>query len=377
MVQVFSLPIFLVTFREALETVIIVSVLLAFLKQTLTTPADPKPQVYRKLVRQVWLGTALGILICLIVAAALIAVFYTLGTNHWDKHELKYEGAFALVASVIITLMGFALLRIGKMQEKWKKKIEASLAPSKEKKTTMGKIRRIKLWMEKYAMFALPFVTVLREGIEAVVFIAGVTFSAPATSIPLAVICGIAVGVGVGWLLYKGGSTTKLKLFMVLSTCLLYIVAAGLFSRAVWFFEQQKWNELVGGDAAEVGDGPGSYDIDQSVWHVNCCSPTLNGGSGWGFLNAIFGWTNSATYGSVISYNVYWIVVILSFIVMRYREVNHHWPLIKKKAVEGAGGSLEERPQKSGSGVQLEVLSEGKAADKGNMGEVYGITHVV
>lgn len=54
-----------------------------------------------------------------------------------------------------------------------------------------------------------------------------------------------------------------------MSTCFLYLVAAGLFSRGVWFFETQQWNDIVGGDAAELGDGPGSYDIDNSVWHVN------------------------------------------------------------------------------------------------------------
>ncbi|KAK4228991.1 iron permease FTR1/Fip1/EfeU [Podospora fimiseda] len=333
MPQVFSLPIFLVTFREALETVIIVSVLLAFLKQTLSTY---HPATHKKLVRQVWLGTALGILLSLIVGAALIGVFYTLGTNHWESSELNYEGSFALIASVIITIVGFALLRIGKMQEKWRNKIIAALENNEiEKSGLRGSLKR---WMEKYAMFALPFVTVLREGIEAIVFIAGVTFSAPATSVPLAVVVGIAVGVLVGWALYKSGSTTKLKLFLVLSTCLLYLVAAGLFSRAVWSFEQQKWNEVVGGDAAETGEGPGSYDIDSSVWHVNCCSPSFNGGSGWGFLNAIFGWTNSATYGSVISYNLYWLFVIIGFLVMRFKEVKGHWPLMKPKTpVEGVG----------------------------------------
>lgn len=51
-VQVFAVPVFLVVFRETLETVIIVSVLLAFLKQTLDGPnADTK--VYKKLIRQV------------------------------------------------------------------------------------------------------------------------------------------------------------------------------------------------------------------------------------------------------------------------------------------------------------------------------------
>jgi high-affinity iron transporter len=60
-----------------------------------------------------------------------------------------------------------------------------------------------------------------------------------------------------------------MQTFLIISTCFLYLVAAGLFSRAVWFFETQEWNNIVGGDAAELGEGPGSYDIDRSVWHVN------------------------------------------------------------------------------------------------------------
>jgi high-affinity iron transporter len=50
--DVFSVPVFLVVFREALETVIILSVLLAFLKQTLDGPGRDAV-LYKKLVRQV------------------------------------------------------------------------------------------------------------------------------------------------------------------------------------------------------------------------------------------------------------------------------------------------------------------------------------
>lgn len=67
----------------------------------------------------------------------------------------------------------------------------------------------------------------------------------------------------------RGGSSTHLQVFLVVSTCLLYLVAAGLFSRAVGYFEQQEWNNIIGGDAQELGDGPGTYDIDKVVWHVN------------------------------------------------------------------------------------------------------------
>lgn len=133
----------------------------------------------------------------------------------------------------------------------------------------------------------------------------------------------------------RGSMFAPIHVFLIISTCVLYLVAAGLFSRGVWFLEANAWNGLTGGDAAENGNGPGSYDIRQSVWHVNCCSPSLNGGGGWGIFNAVLGWQNSATYGSVISYNLYWLVVILGFVAMRFRERNGRWPLMKAPSSAG------------------------------------------
>ena len=66
-----------------------------------------------------------------------------------------------------------------------------------------------------------------------------------------------------------------------------------------------------------------------------CCNPKLDGG--WGVFNSLFGWQNSATYGSVISYNVYWIVVMVIFMAMRLREKRCAWPFMPaKKADKGA-----------------------------------------
>jgi len=61
-------------------------------------------------------------------------------------------------------------------------------------------------------------------------------------------------------------------------------------------------------------------------------NPELNGGGGWGIFNSLFGWQNSATYGSVISYNVYWIAIIIAFLLMRYKETKGHLPIVKAKA---------------------------------------------
>ncbi|CAN8103464.1 unnamed protein product [Discula destructiva] len=328
--QVFAVPVFLVVFRETVEVVIIISVLLAWLKQSLGGAAKgtTDQRVYKRMRRQIWLGTGLGFFICLVIAAAVIGTFYTVGVNNWSTTELYYEGAFALFASLIITVVGAALLRISKMQDKWRIKLAASLEGPVVK---TGRFSGLKRFTEKYALFVLPFITVLREGIEAIIFVAGVSFTAPASAFPLPALTGLAVGSIVGFILYKTGSTAHMQVFLVVSTCLLYLVAAGLFSRGVGFFEQQAWNNIIGGDAAELGSGPGTYDIDRVVWHVNCCNPSFNGGGGWGIFNAILGWNNTATYGSVISYCVYWLAVILGFGAMRYKEVKGHWPFMAAK----------------------------------------------
>ena len=163
-------------------------------------PPSLSPTLFNTRSRhQIWLGVAAGFLVCMVAASALIGVFYTVGSNGWDANENYYEGAFCLFAAVIITVMGAALLRIGKMQAKWRLK----LAKAVESPVKAGSRGCFAHFLEKYAMFFLPFVTVLREGIEAVVFVAGVTFSAPAYAVPLPVVVGLLVGGLVGWILYK------------------------------------------------------------------------------------------------------------------------------------------------------------------------------
>ncbi|KUI59237.1 Plasma membrane iron permease [Cytospora mali] len=372
-VNVFSVAIFFICFRESLETSVIVSVLLAFLKQSLSSEGDDATR--KRLNRQVWIGVALGLFICICIGAGMIGAFYTLSKDYFASTEDVWEGVFGIIASVIISMMGAALLRVNKMQEKWRVKLKLALE-SKEKEhhrwsDAGGLMHYIKVWSEKHVMFLLPFVTVLREGLEAVVYIGGVSLTGlPATSFPLAVICGILCGCLVGYIIYKGGHATSMQIFLIISTCFLYLIAAGLFSKAVWYFENYEWGLVIGGDASETGSGPGSYDITKSVWHVNCCNPEMNGGGGWGIFNAILGWQNSATYGTVISYNIYWIFIIICFVGMRYHERHGHLgpftPLLscfglrKRKAASSAVTDVE--GSSSGGVMDSEKRVEGRQA---------------
>jgi FTR1 family protein len=126
------------------------------------------PVIYKRLRKQVFLGTVIGLGICLGIGGAFIAVWYTVASNLWKDSENLWEGVFCVIASVLITAMGLAMLRTERMQEKWKAKLSKSF--SKEKTTS----NRFKMFSQKYAFFMLPFVTILREGLEAIVFLGGV-----------------------------------------------------------------------------------------------------------------------------------------------------------------------------------------------------------
>ncbi|KAM0552462.1 hypothetical protein ACHAPJ_008023 [Fusarium lateritium] len=325
--SLFAVQIFFVVFRECLEAVIVVSVLLSFLKQTLGGP-DQDQAIYKRLVKQVWVGALSGILICLVIGGAFIGTFYGLGKDIWAKSEDLWEGIFYLIASIIITVMGLALLRVSKMQDKWKVKISQALAEKHDTKPRKWLRRgRLGSWSRRHVMFILPFITTLREGVEAVVFVGGVSLGLPATSIPLPVVCGALAGVTVGFLIYRGGNIMSLQIFLIASTSVLYLMSAGMFSKSVWYFQNHAFVQGVGSDVSEAGNGPGSYNIRETVWHVNCCNPETD--NGWDVFNAILGWQNSATYGSVISYCMYWIFLTAVVWALTYEERTGSLPLKK------------------------------------------------
>lgn len=80
----------------------------------------------------------------------------------------------------------------------------------------------------------------------------------------------------------------------------------------------------LGADVDDAGgDGPGSFDVRGNVWHLECCNPedtTGKSSQGWLIFGAIFGWTNSATLGTVLSYIFYWLVAIVILIHMKWSE---------------------------------------------------------
>lgn len=155
------------------------------------------------MVRQVWLGTFAGVLTCIVMGIVIIGGVYGLAAEEIGGAEDIWEAVFSLGASLVITVMGAVLLRVGKLQSKWRLKLTQAMNANNSSEEPVGLMDRFKYLSEKYALFILPFITVLREGFEGVIFIAGVGIGLPASSIPLSVLAGLLVGSAIGYLIYK------------------------------------------------------------------------------------------------------------------------------------------------------------------------------
>ncbi|KAL6301417.1 Ftr1 protein [Sparassis latifolia] len=362
--NLFSVPIYFIVFRETVEAAIIISVLLGLVEQIVhgeetqeniseatgtsdslneeqkeksaaelgqtpelvepvTAESDQDSQLstkrlIRKMRIQIFFGSFVGLFIALAIGAAFIAVWFTQASNLWAKSENLWEGIFQLIASILIFVMGIAILKMDRAKLKWRVKLQRAFSGKH-----IGRGERAGKWM----LFFMPMITVLREAMEAVVFVGGVSLGQSAVSIPIAVVVGLISGLGVGYLVYAFASRTTLTIFMVVMTNLVLLIGAGLFSQSVFQLQAHAFTLLVGAEVDDTGgDGPGSFDVRGSVWHLNCCNPenNLNGG-GWMIFNAILGWTNSASIGTILAYVFYWLAVITALVRMKYKEVPILW----------------------------------------------------
>jgi high-affinity iron transporter len=318
MVELFSVPAFFILFRETFEASIILSVMLTLIKKLV-----PEVEARRRMTRQVWWGVGVALALCLITAAVFLSLYYTVAKEAWEQSEALWEGVLGLIAVVLITLMALSMIRIDTWHKKWEMKLTKvtteALAASASHRTNAHnssnadgngikelekeEVQEMELTTsnskrKKYALFLIPFTMVLREGVEAVIFLGGIGLEGSGTAYPIPAVVGAACGILIGYLLYKGGSRAAFKLFLHAATLLLLVIAAGLFVGSVHEFEEYTHRESF-------------------VWKLECCNQ--NKDNVWAILNTLVGWRNEATRGTLSAYISYWLFVILVLVFLRWK----------------------------------------------------------
>jgi high-affinity iron transporter len=197
-----------ITLREGLEAALILSIVLAYLRQVGAS--------HRR--TQVWWGVAAAAGLS-VVAALLIQ---TMGAQLEGAAEALFEGTVMLLAAGVLTWMIFWMARQARLiKGELQQSVDRALAGS-----------------ARLGLFTLAFVAVLREGIETALFLSAAAFSSSPLETLVGGLLGLAVAIALGVLLYLGSLRLDLRTFFSVTGLLLLLFAAGLLAHGVHEFQE-------------------------------------------------------------------------------------------------------------------------------------------
>ncbi len=260
----------LVTFREALEASLVVTIISAYLRKIGRT----------ELNRYLLAGSFLAVVFSIGLGWA-IQVLY--GSLEGATAEV-FEGTAALIATVVLTYMIFWM---GRNARNVKHEIEQKVDVA----VSRGQV---------YSIFALAFVAVVREGVETVLFLTAVFFLDPSGTL-LGITLALGLVILLVLLILRGTYRLNIRVFFKYSSILLLALAAG----------------LAGFGVHELLEGAESSSIDlgvlaQKAFNINPSSEANifhEKGTVGSVLAALVGYTGNPEWLRVIVYLGYWAIV--------------------------------------------------------------------
>jgi high-affinity iron transporter len=269
-----TFPSFLITFREALEAALIVTIMVTYLRKI----------GKEDLNKYAYLGTGAAMGLSL-VAGIILQVFY--GGLGKVASEL-FEGVASLTAVAVLTSMIFWMT-------KHSKEIKGEMEVKINQAVTQG---------ELYGITALAFVAVAREGLETVLFLSA-TFVQDSAGTLLGAALGIMAVLGLSFVLMKGTVDLEIGKFFKVTSIMLLVFGAGLAGYGV--HELIEAGEHSGMDFGFFGEKP--YDINPAL-NPDGSYPALHEkGIIGSILKALVGYDGNPEWLRIIVYLGYWIVI--------------------------------------------------------------------
>lgn len=194
---------FVIGLREGLEAALVVGILVAYLSRISRRDALPR----------LWAGVGLAVALAVAIGAVFTFGAYMLT---FEAQELIGGGLSAL-AVAMVTWMIFWMQRAGRT-------LKAGLEGGIDRALRGG------VW----ALVAIGFVSVAREGVETTLLLWSMVQSFGATPAALVgALAGLATAVALGWLIARGMLRLDLSRFFAWTGGFLVVVAAGVLAYAV------------------------------------------------------------------------------------------------------------------------------------------------
>jgi high-affinity iron transporter len=268
---------FIITFRETLEAALVVGIVLSYLVNTQRTQHN----------KVVYLGVASAIVVSLIGAY----LFNVLAGGFEGRAEQIFEGASMLFAVIMLTYMILWMMNQKHIATELHQKVEIELNEQ-----------------HKVGLFLVVFASVLREGIETVIFLGATTFVSAGQNNILGALLGIATAIIIAYFIFIAGKKINIKIFFNVTSVFLILFAAGLVSSSIHEFQ-------------EAGILP---EAIEHVWNINTqvnsdgTFPLMHQeGSIGSILNSLVGYDASPSLLQFIGYLAYISLIMISWINIR------------------------------------------------------------
>jgi high-affinity iron transporter len=268
------LPSLLITFREALEAALIITIMITYLQKI----------GKKDLTKYSYLGAGTALIASLLLGTLLQAFYGGLG----ETASQLFEGIASLTAVAVLTSMIFWMT-------KHSREIRGELQTKIDQAVSQGEV---------YSIAALSFIAIAREGLETVLFLSA-TYVQDATGTLLGAVIGAIIVLGLSVMLMKGTVNLELGKFFKLTSVLLLIFGAGLAGYGI--HELIEAGEGFGVDLGILAAKP--FDINPPI-NLDGTYPLLHEkGIIGSTLKALIGYDGNPEWLRIIVYLGYWLVI--------------------------------------------------------------------
>lgn len=206
---------FLIMLREGLEAALVVGIIASYLRQTGRGAWMPA----------VWIGIFLAAALALFVGAGLQFA----SAEFPQRQQELFEAVVGFLAVGVLTWMVLWMRRAARgMREDLTHALDQAFRSGRR---------------HTYALIAMVFLAVAREGLESIFFLLAVFQQSQSAHAPLGALLGLGAAMILGLALYRGSLRLPLGHFFRATGLFILLVAAGLFSGSVRaLHEAGVWN---------------------------------------------------------------------------------------------------------------------------------------
>lgn len=259
----------------------------------------------KSLVYQGIISGSLIILVLGIVVVQCIRIFKITTQDLW-------EVVMGIISGTIIIISGMGFLKSMSLYKKLENNLRDSITSSQNLVITETTPLLTPV-LDPKIFFYLPLLTVLREGMESILLISGVTINIPPESIPLSIVLGITTGTSISYALHKLTDKLQLKSLFMMGGFVMVLMGVGILSRSIGKYEDMKWGLTIGLDP----DAVDTFDPRTVVWYIKDFNENTNLWAG--VANSLVGYRHVATKATIGVYCGAWAIVALVLGLMKYK----------------------------------------------------------